>query len=444
MVDLSALEARQTSPTLYNEDVVAVQRSRRPEEEMINNRYQFRQDHGASPLPPTMLGRKSSSRRKRRDVNKDALQELDDTVASIGSRRGDASWNDGDSVSQSSQTIATHEGHSQTHRSLIANMRDIKDMRGRSLPNPYVVGPRSVSSRRSRGSRLSRRSSSGNRKRDALERMISLTLLETATSEDAESHFLSISEDTSYASAVTTDEILNDLVTVSTIVEQETRSYRSGSPETNSSFAKNPKSLLANASGDSGEESYDNVDYDAPRTTKPIFFKLHKQAHQTIPEEDSPRHSPGSPVNRSATSPVDPFSQNWDTRQIQNSNQWSTMERQRHVSPKPYAPERRKTLDPPAALEPKQLFDPPSLADDGFPTQTEDTPIGASVASFFQSQMDAPSAFPSEWNKEWTTFETSPFVASDASPSSVVDNFKSTMIHHAASEDSGYGSKYSI
>ena len=451
MVDVSALEARQSSPTLYNEDQSS-RSSGRPtttaEEEMMNQRYYLREGHG-SPIPPTdhgmvptgMTGKARCTSRSRRrrgvDVNRNALQELDETVASIGSRRGDKSWNDGDSVSQCSQSIATQEGHAQTHRGLIANMRDIKDMRGRSLPSPYMVGPRSISmsSRRSERSRTSRLSRRSNRKRNDLDRMISLTLLETATSEDGGSHFLSIAEDASVCTVMTTDDILNDLVTVSTIVEHETRAQRESCSSPRGGVPKNPKPLLPDASGDSGEASaYDNVEYDAPRqSAAPVFFKLQKQVHQTIPEEDSPRaqhYHRHQPPGRNLSSPTDPFL-NLEPREHQRR---VSMERPRHASSP--SPDFRRPQDPPA-LSPKQLFEQPSLADEGFPATTEDTPIGASVASFFQSQMDAPS----EWNSDWTTFDTSPFQGSDASPSSVIDN---TFIHQSASCDSGYGSKYSI
>ena len=457
MVDLSALETRQSSPTLHNEDQSSRSSGRpsnssfgTPDEDMMNHRYCLREEQG-SPIPlsdrgtvATVMGGKaarsvSRSRRRRGvDVNRSALQQLDETVASvasIGSRRGgDTSWNDGDSVSQSSQSIATHDGHSQTHRTLIANMRDITDMRGRSLPNPYVVGPRSVSmcsrrSDRSRASRLSRRS---NRKRDALERMISLTLLETATSEDGESQFVTMAEDASLGTVMTTEDILNDLVTISTIVEHETRAQREYCSSPLGSVPKNPKPLLPDASGDDPSEaslSYDNVDYAAPRqSAAPVFFKLQKQAHQTISEDDNPRsqhyqHRPSSARRHVSSSPTDPFV-NLETRE---NRRWSTA-----------SPVLRTPRDPPA-MSPKQLFERTSLTDECFPAATEDTPVGAAVASFFQSQMDAPS----EWNpSEWTTFEdTSPFrPGSDASPSSVVDSF----IRHAASTDSGFGSKYSI
>lgn len=393
-----------------------------------------------------MMGKRRSSsrsRRRRGDVNQISLQELDETVLSIGSRRGDTSWNDGDSVSQGSQSIATHEGHSQAHPNLISNMRDITDMRGRPLPNPYVVGPRSVSmssrrSGRSGSSRLSRRS---NRKRDALERMISLTLLETATSEDGESHFLSLAEDASHSSVVTTDDILSDLVTISTIVEQESWANRDSSGSPMNSVPKNPKPLLPNASGDSGEASScdDNVDYNAPRpSSAPVFFKLQKHAHQTIPEEECSRaqhyhqqqhdhFQHHQTPHRNVSSPTDPF-----------LNLDASGEHRRAQ------PGHRRPRDPPA-VSPKQLFEqqPSTLTDEGFPatTTTEDTPVGASVTSFFRSQMDAPT----EWHAEWTPFEesASPFQGaslSDASPSSVVDPF----IQYAGSEDSGYGSKYSI
>lgn len=432
------------------------------------DRYRLRDDGDAALSARMVVPKQSSSRlRKQRDMNLNALQELDETVASIGSHRGGggaASWNDGDSVSQSSQSIATHEGHTIAHRSLIANMRDIKDMRGRSLPNPYVVGPRSVSSRRSIGSRASRASRRSSRKRGALERIVSMTLLETATSEDGgESHFLSMHEEASFSSVVTTEDILNDLVTVSTIVEHETKYSRENTSSSSSSASssshsghvpKNPKSLLPNTSGDSGEGSYDAVDYVAPGpASTPIFFKLQKQAHQTIPEEESTvqhddRHyvSPPTSPSRSQGSPTDPFS-HLDTRESHSSSLWSSVERPQHPSPgpSPLRKEPRRTngpMDPPA-VEPKQLFQ-STPAEDGFHSApTDDTPIGASVKSFFQSQLDNHSEFPSDWNAEWTTFETSPFEASDASPSSVVDTFKKS-IAHTASVDSGYGSKYSI
>jgi hypothetical protein len=424
-----ALEARQTSSTLYNDDQQS--RSSKTEEEM--NRYRMRESQASMPS----VGPKKS-RRKRRDVNPNALLELDETVASVGSHNRGASWNDGDSFSQSSQSIATHEGHS-THRSLIANMRDVKDMRGRSLQNPYVVGPRSVVSRQSMGSRhsrLSRRSATRN-KRDALERMIHRTLFETATLEEEEPHFLpsTLSETVSISSVLTTDDILNDLVQVSTIVQHEVRS-RSPPQE---GVSRHPKPLLhPNASGDSGDVSYDNVDYEAPshRSIKPIFFKLHQQAQQTIPEDSEA--SQHTLPNRTLASPVDPF-MNLEPRETK-ANVRVSMERPQlpplrssfGVYPPPMERRQSRPKDPPASLQPKQLFA-QKIAEDGFPADPPTTPQDLAVETFFHSQMKADS----EWASEWTNFGSSPF-GSDSSPNSV-RGFKAAILASASE-----GSKYSI
>jgi hypothetical protein len=267
--------------------------------------------------------------------------------------------------------------------------------------------------------------------------MIHRTLLETATLEEEEPFFLpsTLSETVSISSVVTTDDILNDLVQVSTIVQQEVRS-RSPLQE---GASKHPKPLLHhNTSGDSGDVSYDNVDYEAPsyRSIKPIFFKLHQQAQQTIPEEaEASQHTL---PNRTLASPVDPF-MNLEPRERRSNLRVSGERAQRPPQRSPigvYAPptDRRQSRpkDPPASFQPKRLFA-QKIAEDGFPADPPTTPQDLAVETFFHSQMKADS----EWASEWTNFGSSPF-GSESSPNSV-RGFKAAILT-CASE----GSKYSI
>ena len=442
MVVMSALEPHPASSILYNE--VPEYHLEQSEERMTSHRYYLQQGRSVAP-PPTMPRR--STRRMRRGARRNALQQLDDTVASVGSRQGDNdTWNDGDSGSQCSQSVVTTDGDGNptNHQDLIANMRDIKNMRGRSLPNSYIVGSRSVSSMHSRASHRSLKAST-RRKRLELERMICITLLETAASVDADSHFLcqANKEDTPSASMVSVNDILNDLVTTSAIVDQESLSHSPPSP--GGHVPRYSRPLLHVTSAESDDPSFqDNVNFSATRTAKPIFFKLQQQARQTIPEsEDSPRNRPSA---RTANHPRGTLNV-----KIENSRIWNNMDRRLQVSPGPFQPRPRHSS--PTTIEPKELFLEPSLTEDGFPVQSVDSSLNNDMTenalSLFQarteerSRTQVPTTFQEDWNAEWTTFDTSPFGTPGGSPNVVNDSLHPS-VHATLSNDSGFGSKYSI
>jgi hypothetical protein len=183
-----------------------------------------------------------------------SMQELDDTVVSIGKQQYRSPRRPGgEDDSVSSQSIATHASHSiHTHRNLIDNMQEI-DPSDRLYSPAYFETPSACTGRSSRvsrrsactgrssrvsrrsactgrSSRVSRRSgrSQGTRRKRglSLEREISKTILESAAW--GGTHFMATPEDKSALHRLASTEfILQDLDLANSIIQSETSSTRS-------------------------------------------------------------------------------------------------------------------------------------------------------------------------------------------------------------------------
>lgn len=137
------------------------------------------------------------------------LHELDQTVASVQSLYGETSTEDG-----SIQSLTTDFGHSVlTSRFLIKNME--------RLESGSVRSGRTSGSRSSRGGRRSLSSRSTRKRGSSLERVISQTILATASTVER-AHFLV--EDSDKAAAPSTEDILNDLDLAHSVLESEINS----------------------------------------------------------------------------------------------------------------------------------------------------------------------------------------------------------------------------
>lgn len=191
-----------------------------------SKRFVLDEDGRGVPFPATQVGGKTIQRRKGRRSSKysrRSLQELDETVASVGSkyqsprRPGD----DDLSVGSCGNTLITSDGHAiYTHRNLIENMPQVK-RGGRANEFCSVKSQRtnpSNRSKKSRGSRLKR----GN----SLERTISRTILQTAAAGVAEAHFLVRPEGNSSSGETPVDFILHDLVQADNFIHSETVSVK--------------------------------------------------------------------------------------------------------------------------------------------------------------------------------------------------------------------------
>jgi hypothetical protein len=194
-----------------------------------SKRFILDEDGRGIAYPVNQVAGKTTQRRKgRRRSSKyslRSLQELDETVASLGSkyqtprRPGE----DDLSVGSCANTLVTSDGHAiYTHRNLIENMPQVK-RGGRSNESYSVKSQRtnpSNRSKKSRGSRLKR----GN----SLERTISRTILQTAAAGVEAAHFLVRPEGNSSSGETPVDFILHDLVQVDNFIHSETVSVNTG------------------------------------------------------------------------------------------------------------------------------------------------------------------------------------------------------------------------
>jgi hypothetical protein len=192
-----------------------------------SKRFILDEDCRGTAYPVNQVAGKTTQRRKgRRRSSKyslRSLQELDETVASVGSkyqtprRPGE----DDLSVGSCANTLVTSDGHAiYTHRNLIENMPQVK-RGGRSNESYSVKSQRtnpSNRSKKSRGSRLKR----GN----SLERTISRTILQTAAAGVEAAHFLVRPEGNSSSGETPVDFILHDLVQVDNFSQSESASVK--------------------------------------------------------------------------------------------------------------------------------------------------------------------------------------------------------------------------
>jgi hypothetical protein len=191
-----------------------------------SNRFILDEDGQGIAYPVHQVAGKTTQRRKGRRSSKyslRSLQELDETVASVGSKYQSPRrpGEDDLSVGSCANTLVTSDGHAiYTHRNLIENMPQVK-RGGRSNELCSVKSQRtnpSHRSKKSRGSRLKRGSS--------LERTISRTILQTAAAGVEEAHFLVRPEGNSSSGETPVDFILHDLVQVDNFIQSETVSLK--------------------------------------------------------------------------------------------------------------------------------------------------------------------------------------------------------------------------
>jgi hypothetical protein len=213
-----------------------------------------------------VAGKVTQRRRKGRRSSKyslRSLQELDETVASVGSkyqsprRPGE---DDLSSVGSCANTLVTSDGHAiYTHRNLIENMPQVK-RGGRSNELYSVKSQRTKTSNRSkksRGSRLKR----GN----SLERSISRTILQTAAAGVEAAHFLVRPEGNSSSGEIPVDFILHDLVRIDNLIHCESVSVK------NRVRSKPPRERASLSGSFSSEVSKDKDFLNDTATTTPFI-----------------------------------------------------------------------------------------------------------------------------------------------------------------------------
>jgi len=365
---------------------------------------------------PAVVWKAKGGRRKRFSgmCSVESLQELDDTVASVtrsyrsSSRQGEEE----DSISTSSQTIATQEGHNiYTHRNLIGNMQEMTKTR-HSLPKSYREG-RSMRSNKSKPSRSSRASSKKSRRKrgSSLERIVSKTILLTATRGADEAHFLVTSNGKRPVDTPSADFILKDLVHTA-MIEKEVSSV-----QTSGTAAKLRANFLhPKVSHDVRSGSPQRKRKDAPPSPKKNSEVSVAKSPETLmtdvsSEESSSlagvkRRSPSDFATSPDKSSDDPFAQ-LDDHEQQSSTLFSITDdgasRDFTASPS------RKFRDPPGKVcSSEQAYE-----------QAFEEPLDSLLDS-----------------EGWTTFNSNPFAsspfsgeegdgASDKSPSSIADFGKS-------------------
>ena len=179
---------------------------------------------------------RSSTRASRGDkkkvsprARKSGLQELDETVASVEkSQRSSSRRSRADESSVGSYTIATREGNSiYEHKNLIDNLQMMKKVGSTS----ELKQSKSTYSKRSRRSRTSRRSN-----RTSLERVVTDTILDSATWGGA--NFITTREEELSSKKLSAESILEDLDQASAIIESELRSTRSIRSSSRSTYSR--------------------------------------------------------------------------------------------------------------------------------------------------------------------------------------------------------------
>jgi hypothetical protein len=298
-----------------------------------SKRFILDEDGQGIACPVPQLAAKTTRRRKGRRSNKyslRSLQELDETVASVGKsyqsprRPGE----DASSVGSCANTLVTSDGHAiYTHRNLIANMPQVKGG-GRSNELCSVHSHRtnlSNRSKKSRGSRLKRGSS--------LERTISRTILNTAAAGVEEAHFLVRPEGNSSSGETPVDFILHDLDKVDNVIHSESASVKVSVHPNPPRKRVHAASLLGSLSSNVPKDKLFTTTTSAFRAGSADIFLLgskslecnvitpvtsdetppHADEADAFPHEDShfDRNEPGD----------DPFSQ-IDLQQV-HSSQWS-------------------------------------------------------------------------------------------------------------------------
>jgi hypothetical protein len=397
------------------------------EDDETMSRFVMEKDHGDVQLPAIILKKTKKGHRKTlsRTMDLQSLQELDDAVASVASgiRHSPHRRDDDDAIS-SSASIHTHDSFPGGHRKVIDSIPRTELNARNRLSYLYGRGSTSVaSSCRSRRSNASTRRS--RRKRgDSLERLISLTILETSVNwrKDGSGSWVGNSVESS-KTAVSTNDILSDLVQADTILEHEMSSCISasfsGEDETKQMMPVN--NLLPTVLSDDGESEDLDIDIQPPIqqgsktvSSPPIFFKLNP---------GNSRRSIGTTASASAThtytSSEDPFKL-LDEQDAYSSVLWSTSEENGGSRSKSPTKDQEQKLR--GAV--RSQYDSsngsktdikPSVTDDGFPFDSS-TLINQPVDSFFGS--------------DWATFDSNDVfnstaenkdTESNASPSSIAD-----------------------
>lgn len=399
------------------------------EDDETMSRFVMDKEHGDTQLPAIISKKTKKGRRKIVSKNLDlqSLQELDDAVASVASGicHSPHRRDDDDAISASSHTLTSaYDSFPAAYRKVIDSIpRTELSARNRNL---YLYGRGSMSvasSSRSRRSSASRRRS--RRKRgDSLERLISETILETSVNWNKDRSGAGAGDSLeSSKTAVSTDEILFDLVQAGVILEHEVSSCLSasscGEEDTKQIIPVN--NLLPTVMSDGGESGDLDIDIQPPRPqgsntvlSHPLFFKLNSG------HNPSTRRSIGTTASASAThtytSSEDPFKL-LDEQDAYSSVLWSTSEENGSRSTSlikelEQKPSERSECES-SNCSKKDIK--PSVTDDGFPIDAA-TLINQPVESFFGS--------------DWATFDSNDVfnsiaehkeTESNASPSSIAD-----------------------